>query len=224
MRAHPERGLQLNLNDLQPAGDLLKERLYFPKKESADGWHSRGYIPHFDAQGVTQHLNFRLWDSLPQEVLARWEEELRHLPAKEFELARRIRIEAYLDQGYGCCYLCEPTIAALLENALLHFDGERYFLHAWCIMPNHVHVLFTPATGYDLSKIEHSWKSYTATQANRLLQRTGSFWQRDPFDRYIRNERHFENAVAYIENNPVKAGLCAQPQDWQWSSARRRKQ
>ena len=86
-------------------------------------------------------------------------------------------------------------------------------------MPNHVHTLFTPEPGWTLSQIAHSWKSYTASECNRVLTRKGEFWQREPFDRYIRNEQHYENAVSYIEHNPVKAGLCDKPEDWRWSSA-----
>ena len=73
-----------------------------------------------------------------------------------------------------------------------------------------------------MSKIVHSWKSFTAHQCNQVLRRTGRLWEREPFDRYVRNQRHFRNALSYIENNPVKAGLCEKPEDWRWSSARRR--
>jgi putative DNA methylase len=88
-------------------------------------------------------------------------------------------------------------------------------------MPNHVHTLFTPRD-VDMSQIVHSWKSFTAHECNKALGRTGQFWAREPFDRYIRSERHFRNALTYIENNPVKAGLCQKADDWRWSSARRR--
>jgi REP element-mobilizing transposase RayT len=86
-------------------------------------------------------------------------------------------------------------------------------------MPNHVHALLTPCPGWDLGKIVHSWKSYTANECNKLLGRSGAFWQKEGFDRYVRNEVHYYNAAAYIENNPVKAGLCKRPEDWPWSSA-----
>ena len=197
----------------------MKDKQVIPKNQTAGGWYSRGYIPHFDVIGLTQHVVFRLFDSLPQNVLAQWEEELKHLSEKDADLERRLRIEHYLDQGYGSCYLREATVAELVQNALLFFDDQRYQLHAWCVMPNHVHVLFTALAGHELGKIVHSWKSFTANEANRHLEREGQFWQKEPYDRYIRNERHFRNAVEYIENNPVKAGLCAMPADWPWSSA-----
>src|SRR5262245_15066123 len=81
---------------------------------------------------------------------------------------------------------------------------------------------FTPLNGFKMSSIVHSWKSFTAHECNKILNRTGKFWEREPFDRYIRNQRHFDNALVYIEGNPVKAGLCQDPTDWRWSSARRR--
>ncbi len=197
----------------------MKDKQVIPKNQTAGGWYSRGYLPHFDVIGLTQHVVFRLFDSLPQTVLAQWEEELKHLSEKDADLERRQRIEHYLDQGYGSCYLREATVAELVQNALLFFDSQRYQLHAWCVMPNHVHVLFTALAGHELGKIVHSWKSFTANQANHHLEREGQFWQKEPYDRYIRNEKHFRNAVEYIENNPVKAGLCATPADWPWSSA-----
>ncbi len=183
------------------------------------GWHSRGYLPHFDGGEIAQTVTFRLFDSMPQTVLEQWKEELAQLPPETFDRERRKRIDAYLDRGYGSCYLREGRIAEIAQNALLHFEGERYALHAWVVMPNHLHVLFTPKAGWEMSQITQAWKSFTAHECNKMLQRTGEFWQREPFDRFIRDETHFATAIAYIENNPVKAGLCERAEDWQWSSA-----
>lgn len=183
------------------------------------GWHSRGYLPHFDGGEITQFITFRLFDSLPQTVLERWRQELEREPAQNAEIQFRRRIENYLDQGYGCCYLRNPLIASLVQNALLHFDAERYKLLAWVVMPNHIHFLAKPLERHSLSGIVQSIKIYTAKEANKLLSRRGSFWQRDYFDRYIRNFDHFTKVIAYIENNPVKAGLCQSKHDWQFSSA-----
>jgi putative DNA methylase len=191
----------------------------FPKSKSRDGWYSRGYLPHFDGAAITQAICYRLFDSLPQETLERWEKELEHLSREDFNEEQRKRVDAYLDQGYGSCYLRQDEIARIVQENLLHFDGQRYRLHAWVVMSNHVHVLFTPLAGWSLDRILHSWKSYTASKGNELLHRQGRFWQADFFDRYIRNARHYSSALAYIENNPVKAGLCARPEDWRWSSA-----
>jgi REP element-mobilizing transposase RayT len=102
---------------------------------------------------------------------------------------------------------------------LLHFDTVRYRLFAWVVMPNHVHALLQLVPGRPLDRIVHSWKSYTAKQANRLLGRTGPFWAREYFDRVMRDDGHLVKTAAYIETNPVKAGLCASISDWQFSSA-----
>jgi len=201
----------------------MNKRIRLPKNKArsvgAPQWYSRGYLPHFDMEGLTQLMTFRLFDSMPQAVLDLWCEQLRHLPEEAYDLERRKRIDAYLDSGYGCCHLKDDRLAEIVQAALLHFDGQKYALHAWVVMPNHVHTLFTPQTGWELSQIAHSWKSYTAGECNRVLKRKGAFWQPEPFDRYIRNEQHYANAVRYIENNPVKAGLCRMPEDWRWSSA-----
>lgn len=187
-------------------------------------WYSRGYIPHLDQERLTQTLTFRLFDSMPQAVLDLWREELRLLPEREANRERRERIDAYLDQGHGSCYLRDDRLAEIVQNALLHFDSQRYSLHAWVVMPNHVHTLYTAQPGWELSQIAHSWKSYTASECNRVLERRGEFWQREPFDRYIRNQKHFASALRYIEENPVKAGLCARVEDWKWNSAYGRSQ
>jgi REP element-mobilizing transposase RayT len=124
-----------------------------------------------------------------------------------------------LDEGLGAAWLRNPAVAEIVLNALLFFNNQRYTLHAWVIMPNHIHVLFTPTAGWTLTKILHSWKSFSAREANKVLDRTGEFWQPEYFDRAIRDERGFIAAVEYIEFNPVKAGLCANPQEWRFSSA-----
>src|SRR5262245_15912184 len=91
-------------------------------------------------------------------------------------------------------------------------------------MPNHVHALIEQTEGHRLGDIVRSWKSFTAKQANARLGSGGAFWAADYFDRYIRDEPHFFATLAYIESNPVKAGLVARPEDWRWSSAGRRRQ
>ncbi|MGE5645668.1 MAG: transposase [Acidobacteriota bacterium] len=94
----------------------------------------------------------------------------------------------------------------------------HYRLHAWVVMANHVHVLLTPRV--TASKLHQSVKGFTARQANELLGRTGEqFWQRESYDRWVRNEQEFQRIVGYIERNPVTAGLVARVEDYRWSSA-----
>ena len=176
------------------------------------GWHSRNYLPHLDSPDLVQTVTFRLADSLPEGV--------RQAFASDPD--RELKREAALDAGYGACWLREPTIAALVEDGMLHFDGIRYRLIAWCVMPNHVHAMFEPKQGYRLGDIVGSWKRFTARAANRELSREGTFWQSEYYDRYVRNDAHFAAAIEYIEQNPVAAGLVVRAVDWRWSSARRR--
>jgi len=116
--------------------------------------------------------------------------------------------------------LRDPVSARIVENALGFFDGERYRLLSWVIMPNHVHVLIEQIPGYRLGDIVHSWKGFTAKQINHLRGRQGAFWAPDYYDRFVRDAVHFESALAYIRNNPVKAGLVAVPEDWPWIGPR----
>jgi len=190
------------------------------------GWHSRGYLPHFDYPGLVQSITFRMADALPLKLIAEWKREMeidRHTPADDPRMKDlRRRIDRYEDAGHGSCALRDPRAASIVENALLHFDGERYRLIAWCVMPNHVHTMIEMRDGFVLSGILHSWKSYTSKEINKLFRTKGQFWFEDYRDRYIRDERHFHVAVAYVENNPVRAGLCRVAQDWLFSSAKRR--
>ena len=182
------------------------------------GWYERGYIPHFDGGNTAQFFTFRLFDSLPQSVVEKWREETFN-KCEEGKVIFRKNVENYLDKGYGECFLKDERVAGLVENALLYYHENKYHLTAWVLMPNHIHFLCTPFEDVEISKIAHSIKSYTAHEANKLLNRQGQFWQHEPFDRYIRNQKHFANVIKYIENNPVKAGLCETPEDWRFSSA-----
>jgi putative DNA methylase len=157
-------------------------------QEEPPGWYSRGYLPHFDGGEMAQTVTFRLFDSLPQPLLAQWREELALWPEREAEVENRKRIEAYLDRGLGSAWMNDPRIAAKVEEALLFFDGDRYRLRAWVVMPNHVHALVAPTAGWELGQILHSWKSFTSNECNNLLGRREQFWQKETFDRFVRNE------------------------------------
>jgi REP element-mobilizing transposase RayT len=171
-------------------------------------------------------VTFHLADSLPASVLARLEEELRTVPPERQDAERRKRIETWIDAGHGCCLLREPAAACLVQDALLCFDGVRYWLLAWVVMPNHVHVLFQPMEGWTMARIVTLWKSFTGRRLSSLLpasQRSNAVhrvWHREYWDRFIRDERHLHAAREYIHNNPVKAGLVRRPEEWEWSSAR----
>lgn len=184
-------------------------------------WHSRGYLPHWEAGEAPQAICFRLADSLPAGAVEKLLADLDDLPEGEAKDKRRRGLEALLDEGYGEAYLRCADLGSIVQNALLFFDDVRYRLHGWCVMPNHVHVLITPTDENQLSVLVHSWKSYTAQRINQILGRKGPVWYVEYYDRRIRNERHFETARFYIEQNPVKAGLCEAAADWAFSSASR---
>ena len=195
----------------------IKETL---RQELRDaGWHSRGYLPHLNRGEIVQTVTFRLADSLPQTVLERWRSEVAKDSLANADAVLRRRIEHYLDQGYGSRALRDARVAAMVQESLQHFDGDRYRLSAWVVMPNHVHMLVIPDLEWSLSRIMKDLKSFTSHEANEILRQTGQFWMEDYFDRYVRDAKHFANAIAYIENNPVKAGLCEKASDWKFSSA-----
>ena len=229
-------------------------------------YHTRGYLPHLEFPETIQHVTYHLADSLPKEALVRMEEERRYQQENQKCLAGDGRTtgdcqagdgitggdcqagawrawDEYLAAGYGSCVLREPVIAEMVQKAFLHFDGERYRLFAWVVMPNHVHVLFQPLADWSVSKIVASWKSFTGRRIAEFVRargeggrsqeglydeglcqagarRTDRIWHREYWDRFIRNQRHFEIVVHYIHENPVKAGLVAKAEDWLWSSAR----
>ena len=206
------------------------------------GTHTRGYLPHVKREGFRYFVTFRLADSLPKEVLLRIQgeraEALQRFHAQrdaatklrtktppadtleQIELEYRRKVERFLDKGLGECWLRRADISNLMAGALRHFEGERYVLDAWVVMPNHVHVVFWPMPKEEVSSIVQSWKRYTAREANKILKRTGEpFWQPEPYDHWIRNDEEHARCCRYVRNNPVKAGQCVAPDDWQWSSA-----
>ncbi len=186
-------------------------------------WHSRGYLPHFEGAEAIQHVTFHLADSLPRTAILRIEAETKALPAEKRDAERRERMEAWIDAGHGSCLLHKPDIAEMVQRALLAFDSRRYRLLAWVVMPNHVHVLFQPMNGWAVAKTVASWKKFTARVICGSLRNHGKHpapvWHREYWDRYIRDRRHFDRAIGYIHENPVKAGLVASAETWLWSSA-----
>ena len=186
----------------------------------------RGRLPHWEAEGATYFVTFRLGDSLPQKVLASYQFERQDIvltaqrqgrQLTPFELKRldelfSERVETFLDTGAGACHLNKPEIAGRVAGALQFFEGERYRQLAWCVMPNHVHTVFRPLPGWTLERILHSWKSFTSKEANKLLKSEGQFWKPEYYDHLVRSEEDFYGCVEYVASNPEKAGL----RDWKW--------
>jgi len=172
-----------------------------PPNPLRSGIHSHGYLPHVKREGASYFITFRLADSLPKEVLMRFEREhaeaLRRLAAnasgdatEEVHRDLRRKIECYLDQGAGECHLGRPKIADMVADALRHFHDQQYVLDDWVVMPNHVHVILWPMPNRTLSEILKSRKRHTARPANLLLGRTGeTFWQRGRKQSVRRSQR-----------------------------------
>ena len=185
----------------------------------------RGRLPHWEKEAGLYFVTFHLADSLPHPVLKRLRERHRVLeaanrmkanlsPAQKAFIAEYSpkKIEEYFDRGAGACYLRNSQIGELVANALRLWHGKRYRLVAWCVMPNHVHVIFRLLPGHALPDVVRSWKSFTARSANRILGRTGAFWQREYYDRLIRKDGELDRAVRYVLSNPERAGLTG----WKW--------
>ena len=172
------------------------------------GWHSRGYLPHYDMPERAQHIVFRTAGSLPKAISA---------CSNKQEQARRV--DEWLDSGEGGSPLAPPDHSRIVVESLRAFVGQRYDLHAYCVMPNHVHALMTLREGFRLGDVVKSWKTFTGRRINQATGASGPFWALDYFDRYMRDETDFDNTIAYIENNPVAAGLVSSPDEWPWSSA-----
>jgi leucyl-tRNA synthetase len=178
---------------------------------------NRRNLPHWQQEAKEYFLTWRLADSLPQERLAEIEAARKERHQKQntensdadmdFEAELHDRQDRWLDEGSGSCVLRDKSIAQVVADALHHFDGQRYDLESYVIMPNHVHVLLTLKPEEDLSKILHSWKSFTAKEINKRTGLSGQLWQEETFDRLIRSEAHERFVKDYIWENPTRAGL-----------------
>ena len=183
---------------------------------------SRGYLPHREGKHPIYFVTFRLVDSLPRDLVLQLRRErensMKIMPASESAADRTQRsllrrAERCLDTSLGECHMREARVAEIVADAIQHFDGRRYKLLAWCVMPNHVHVVFCPFGDNTLDGILHSWKSFSALMANRLLRRRGNFWQREYFDHLVRTEGSLLKIIRYVKENPGTAGL----RNWRWA-------
>jgi REP-associated tyrosine transposase len=197
---------------------------------SADTLVVERRLPHWSQAGAVCFITWRTHDSLPKTVLDRWfDDRDRWLRAQAVDpdkpdwrqalrqLDRGIvqkflsvfwnRWHDALDECQGACVLRQPELAGIIADSLHYFDGQRYLLLDFVVMPNHVHLLAAfPEEKAMLSQCE-SWKHYTATQINRHLRQKDRFWQQDGFDHLVRSEDQFQYLRRYIAVNPDRAGL-----------------
>ncbi|MFT7618314.1 MAG: REP element-mobilizing transposase RayT [Planctomycetota bacterium] len=167
----------------------------------------QGRLPHYDDQLIIQMITFCLADAYPS------------MSSKIDKSLRVTELDGHLHRGLGDCILNDPLNATIVERAFLHFHKARYQLHAWVVMPNHVHVLLTVFDDFPMWQVVRNWKSFSSKAINEIRGGSGVVWQPDYHDRYMRNEEHFQGALDYIENNPVAAELCNEANEWRFSSA-----
>jgi type I restriction enzyme R subunit len=187
-------------------------------------------LPHWYQPGVTYFITFRTDDSFPAPISNLWHQRredwlgrhgvdpllpdlsarLRGLPEaqqRQFHREFSPQFMEHLDKGHGACILGRPELAQIVANGLHHFDGQRYHLGDYVVMPNHVHLLVCLLGDTDLEEQCYSWKKFTAAAINRQWGRQGRFWHEESFDHLVRNPEQFDNFRKYIADNPLKAGL-----------------
>jgi len=176
------------------------------------------HLPHWEQEDATYFVTWRLKDSIPQDLLDKIYKErdewLRLHPTPltedeemEFHKLFSTELDRLMDIGHGECQMRRPDCRAELEKSLRMFDGGRFLMHSWVMMPNHVHLLFTLPIGGKLERVIGAWKGYSAQDINVVLHREGPLWQKDYFDRMIRDWPHMVKVARYIRRNPVKAKL-----------------
>jgi 1-hydroxy-2-methyl-2-(E)-butenyl 4-diphosphate synthase len=186
------------------------------------------FLPHWTQDSATYAVTFRLADSLPTAALERYrnkhqafheqlasftEPSLKEsLIRKQLAEIQHTEIDPELDLSHGSCLFKADAYAQLVADAMAHFDGKRYTLMAWCIMPNHVHVVFKLMEGEQLEEVLHSWKSFTAHEINKSLGQSGAIWQKESYNHLVRDGEDLRNQVAYLLDKPGKAGL----NEWKW--------
>ena len=200
----------------KPSLNIFDDFTYFDPRADVDV--SRRNLPHWQQEGRTYFVTFRPHDSLPQEKIealrknrAEWldtnPEPWSAAQSLEYHELFSEKVQQWLDVGYGSCLLKDPAPAKIVADALRHFDAERYDLVAWVVMPNHVHALLTPRSGFALGKILHSWKSFSAHEINKQAVRQGDVWQDESYDHIVRDPDSLWHFAKYIVDNPRQAGL-----------------
>jgi REP element-mobilizing transposase RayT len=191
-----------------PIGLLIFENLSFGRTlPMFVSTFSRRRLPHFQNVGQPVFITWRLHGSLPAN---------RKFPQVATSGEAFVAMDRILDSGCtGPLYLRMPDIATMVVEAIRYRDQRHYRLHAYVVMPNHVHLLITPLM--EVSKVTQSLKRFTGLEGNRILRLIGPFWQRESYDRLVRDDVEFGKIVNYIQNNPVKAGLVSSPEEFPWA-------
>ena len=191
---------------------MSEDNLFFDRFEDIE--RTYGHLPHWTQGHKLYFVTFRLADSLPLEVLKRYEQECLYMEQvirghgglpedwKRYEVEKHNKVLRYLDNGYGECPLKRPKVRQIVMDAFAHIDGKSCIVHAYVIMPNHVHLLIEIFEGESITKVVGGVKQFTAHHINALLGKKGKLWQREVHDRIIRNEAHYNHSLRYILHNP----------------------
>ncbi|WP_411825256.1 transposase [Luteolibacter sp. AS25] len=179
---------------------------------------TKNRLPHWQQEGATYFVTWRLKDSIPRKLLDEWKIEREEWRARnpqpwsietetEFHKRFSTRIDTVMDKGHGECVLRKKKCREVLSHCFDQFAEERFLMHSWVAMPNHVHALFTIAEDRQLETVVGAWKGNSAKSINQLIGQTGSLWQKDYFDRIIRDWQHMFRVAKYIRRNPTKGKL-----------------
>ncbi len=201
-----------------PSAPTRETPVFRPFDEQSPIKVTRRHLPHWEQEGATYFITFRLADSVPNSLLNEWGDHLRnwlkfhpqpwdYKTAREYETRFIEGPEKWLDEGHGECVLRDERAAEIVANALSRFQGERYWLDAFVVMPNHVHVLVQPKVGHSVSSILHSWKSFSAHAIRESFKDQANVWMEESHDRIVRDWSALANYRAYIASNPEKANL-----------------
>lgn len=196
---------------------------YYMPLEAVDAHGQR--LPHWDQGTVYQFVTWRLADAIPQSRLRQLAEHRKlwltnHPPPWDERVEREYHetfssaVDAWLDAGSGACILRDPTVHQIVAGALRHFDGERYALDSFVVMPNHVHVIFQPMAAHPVAKVVKSWKGFTSREINRHCGTQGALWQERYWDRLLRSPLHHVMCREYVRLNPTKAHLREHQYAW----------
>ena len=186
-------------------------------------------LPHFQPENGTFFLTYRLFGSIPMEIIKEFKESYekikysyRTLSSRRFQRLNAAyfqRFDSLLDKELNEPYwLRDDRIAKIVYDSLLFNDGNQYNLWSFSIMTNHVHALLTlRESSLPLYSVLQSHKKFTALKCNQMLNRTGQFWEHETYDHVVRKGDEFGNIVNYILNNPVKAGFVKHWSEWKWN-------
>ncbi|MCC8175869.1 MAG: transposase [Bacteroidales bacterium] len=190
--------------------------LFLDRDEDTNEFYRK--IPHWHQPDKLQFVTFRLGDSLPQPILRELKEQKQRWmednpepwtpdQMREYHNHFTQKVDRWLDQGYGACYLGRKEVANYFVTKMLEFHSREWCVWAYVVMPNHVHLLLQAINGENLRASLGRFLNITSHEINKMVERKGTLWQREPFDRIVRNEGHYINVLRYMGKNVDQGGV-----------------